>query len=90
MDKEALTTAFAKAKLLDLTEGEIRLIEYLLGISGSFHQGLYDLFFKADFRNKQKLGNAFPYLEELDRYLDEPEWFENHLRVRAKEAGFPL
>ena len=90
MDREKLSTAFAKAKLMGLEEGEIMLIEHLLGIQGSFYQGLYDLFYKADFDNKNRLGNAFPCLAYLDRYMDEPDWFEEELRVKARKAGFPL
>lgn len=87
MDKETLSAAFAKAKLLGLTDGEVYLLEYLLGISGSFRQGLYDLFSKADFQNKRRLIEAFPYLEEMDLYMNEPGWFEEKLKKDAEKIG---
>jgi hypothetical protein len=76
-----------KAHLLGLDDGEIKLLEYLKGISGSFYTGLYDLFVKADFENKEKLMSAFPELQIYKKYLEEPEWFESYFKQKMERIG---
>lgn len=47
---------------------------------GSFHMGLYELFLKADAKNKKKLLNAFPdFFSETDyEYFCGPSKTENN------------
>lgn len=81
MNNDKLTKVFAKARLLDFNEDEIRLLECLLGIAGSFYQDLFDLYYKADHWNKQKIGIAFPkFVEAIEKYNNEPEYFEMKYR----------
>ena len=69
MDDDKLNKMFAKAHLLEFDEDEIRLLECLLGIAGSFYTSLFDLYYKADHWNKQRLGIAFPgFVKAIEKY----------------------
>lgn len=77
MDNDKLTKMFAKAHLLEFNDGEIKLLECLLGIGGSFQMGLFELYYKADHWNKQRLEVAFPeFVSAIEKYNSEPEYFE--------------
>lgn len=71
-------TVLAKAHLINLTRGEIKFIEYQLGMTGAFYTGLFELFWKADRFNSDRLMLAFP--EEIEaawKFSNEPDWWEN-------------
>jgi len=74
MDAAAL---LAKASLLDLNQGEIKFLEYKLGMSGAFYRGLFELYFKADRFNKRILLNAWPQeMEAVDRFSNESGYWD--------------
>lgn len=58
-----------------LNEGEKKLVEFQLGMSGSFYENFFKAAFKADGINFQKLRKGFP--EEM-----------NALRKYRMESGY--
>jgi hypothetical protein len=76
-----------KAKTLlqgkEITEGEIHLIDYLLGFSGGFYTALFEAFKKADHWNQIRLGEGFPEeFQAIKKYQGrENEWFENLMKL---------
>jgi hypothetical protein len=77
MDSDKLTKMFAKAHLLKFDDGEIQVLECVLGIAGSFYQSLFELYYKADYWNKMKLRKGFPeFVSAIEKYNNEPEYFE--------------
>ena len=82
MDKHTFADMFAKAKLLGLNDGEIHFIEYKLGIAGSFYQGLFDLYYKADIDNKRVLESAFrEEFDALKRWEEDINYYTSKLGV---------
>jgi hypothetical protein len=68
---------------MDITQDELEFIYYKRGTAGSFREGLYNLFFKADTINQIKLETMWPELSVLRRYSNEPGYWEN-LQERYK------
>ena len=76
--RKMLTAALAKAALLGLSRGEIKFIEYQLGLSGSFYKGLFDLFWHADRDNMMRLEVSFPEeIEVVKRYSREEDYWDD-------------
>ena len=84
MDKKVIAAFLAKAALLDLNQGEIKFLQYQLGISGGFYTGLFDLYWKADRVNKGLLMMTWPQeMEAAERYAGEDGYWE----ALQKKAG---
>lgn len=74
---EKARNMIAKASLLGLEDSELKLLEHLLGASGSFHTKLVEAFQHADLWNKRRLVEAFPeILESINRYYTEDGYWE--------------
>ena len=59
-----------------ITYAEIKFMEYLRKITGSFHTKLFDLIFVADTENFRKIGEAFPdECETVKKYREERGYF---------------
>lgn len=60
-----------------VTHEEAEFMYYKKGTAGSFRTALYDLFFKGDMFNQNKLEEAFPYLWVARRYAHEQGYWED-------------
>jgi hypothetical protein len=74
---------------MKVTQAELEFIYYKEGTAGSFREGLYDLFFKADTINQLKLEAMWPDLSVVRRYSNEPGYWED-LQERYNSNLFKL
>ena len=84
-DEERKTLLDAKSLLMNgapVNEGTHHFIDYLLGFSGSFYTGLFELYIHADHTNKSKLRSAFPdEFRAYDAYNNDPLFLDNLVSI---------
>jgi hypothetical protein len=67
-------------------QDELEFIFYKQGNAGSFREGLYNLYWKADTFNKLKLESAFSYLWVARKYSsDQGYWEELQQRMKLSK-----
>lgn len=60
-----------------LNDGERKLVEFQLGMSGSFYKSFFDAAFKADETNLVRLSVGFPEeIQALRRYRGESGYWD--------------
>jgi len=65
-----------------LNDGERKLVEFQLGLSGSFYKSFFDAAFKADGENLIRLEVGFPEeIQALRRYRGESGYWD---RIRKE------
>jgi hypothetical protein len=69
----------------EVHQDELEFYYYQKGTAGSFREGLYNLYWKADTFNKLKLESAFSYLWVARKYSSDPGYWEE-LQERIKQA----
>ena len=79
------TAAAIKAGEHDFTPGEVKLLEWQLGHTGSFYTALFDLISKADHLNQATMRRAFP--SEVDAFIS---WSEGDLARRFRDMGLEV
>jgi hypothetical protein len=67
-----------------ITEEESKFIQFKMGSLGSFSTKLYQAFMSADHINSKKLISVYPELSVVQRYQNEPGYWED-LKRRASE-----